>query len=164
MSNLVLNALTVGNGILAICPMPGRGGGYAEDLELLREWTPSLVITLATLAELVAEGADRLGTDMIESGCRWAHLPVPDFGVPDGDFEQHWPDISRAALAALNGGGRVVIHCMGGCGRSGMVALRLMIEAGEVPRAALRRLRAARPCAVETQAQLDWAVTPIPSG
>lgn len=164
MSDLVLNALTVGDGILALCPMPGRGGGYAEDLEHLREWAPSLVITLASQAELVAEGAERLGPDLIESGARWAHLPVVDFGTPDRAFEDLWPETSRAARAALTGGGRVVVHCKGGCGRSGMVALRLMIEAGEAPRPALLRLRAARRCAVETQAQLDWAVTPTPSG
>ena len=57
---------------------------------------------------------------------------------------------SNAALSALQGKGRVLIHCMGGCGRSGMAALRLMIEAGEAPGAALERLRAVRPCAVET--------------
>jgi hypothetical protein len=31
------------------------------------------------------------------------------------------------------------------------------VEAGETPGAALARLRAVRPCAVETEAQLAWA-------
>ncbi len=38
-----------------------------------------------------------------------------------------------------------------------MAVLRLMVEAGEDPDAALARLRAVRPCAVETGAQLTWA-------
>ncbi len=38
-----------------------------------------------------------------------------------------------------------------------MALLRLMVEAGEDPGAALSRLRAVRPCAVETAAQFDWA-------
>jgi hypothetical protein len=38
-----------------------------------------------------------------------------------------------------------------------MAALRLMIKAGEDPDAALKRLRAVRACAVETDAQLLWA-------
>ena len=59
---------------------------------------------------------------------------------------------------ALRGGGRVLVHCRGGCGRSGMVALRLMIEAGEAPDEALSRLRSVRPCAVETKAQMGWAM------
>ena len=60
---------------------------------------------------------------------------------------------------ALTGRGRVLIHCKGGCGRSGMVALRLMIEAGEAPDEALARLRSVRPCAVETDAQMRWAMS-----
>ncbi|CUH66190.1 hypothetical protein TG4357_02297 [Thalassovita gelatinovora] len=164
MSELVLHALTVSDGILAICPLPGRGGSYDEDIEHLREWTPSLMISLTTEAEMVSEGAAHLGPDMIESGCRWVHMPVPDFGVPDPDFTAQWPEVSHTALTALKGGGRVVVQCRGGCGRSGMVALRLMVEAGEEGEAALARLRAARPCAVETEAQMDWALAPVSAG
>ena len=41
-----------------------------------------------------------------------------------------------------------------------MAVLRLMFEAGEDAQAALIRLRAVRPCAVETEAQLAWASAP----
>jgi len=37
------------------------------------------------------------------------------------------------------------------------MALRLMVEHGEAPNAALQRLRMVRPCAVETDAQQAWA-------
>ncbi|MGB3280173.1 MAG: protein-tyrosine phosphatase family protein, partial [Pseudorhodobacter sp.] len=60
----------------------------------------------------------------------------------------------RAILAR---GGRLMVHCRGGCGRTGMIALRLMVDTGEEPGAALARLRAVRPCAVETDAQEVWA-------
>ena len=40
--------------------------------------------------------------------------------------------------------------------------LRLMVEAGEEPQAALTRLRGLRPCAVETDAQYEWAANPPP--
>ena len=53
----------------------------------------------------------------------------------------------------------VAVHCRAGIGRSGMVALRLMIEAGEAPDDALARLRTVRPCAVETTAQMHWAMS-----
>jgi hypothetical protein len=39
-----------------------------------------------------------------------------------------------------------------------MVALRLMIELGEAPDDALARLRVVRSCAVETDAQMAWAL------
>ena len=44
-----------------------------------------------------------------------------------------------------------------GRGRSGMIALRLMIAGGERPVAALKRLRAVQPEAVETPGQMNWA-------
>lgn len=164
MPDFVIHALQVGNGILAISPLPGRGGSYAADLEHLREWQPAMLISMTTLAEMTAHGAQTLGADIQDRGARWHHLPVADFGTPDAQVAEHWPEVSRAARQALAGGGRVLIHCMGGCGRSGMAALRLMIEAGEKPDAALAHLRRIRPCAVETDEQMKWATTPTPSG
>jgi protein-tyrosine phosphatase len=158
MTQMVIHALPVAGGILAICPLPGRDGDYAADLEHLREWQPALVISLATKAEMAAQGAERLGPDMQDRGSRWFHLPIDDMGTPDKATTERWKEISRVALAALRGGGRVLVHCVGGCGRSGMVALRLMCEAGEETGTALDRLRHIRPCAVETEAQLEWAI------
>ncbi|MGH1576557.1 protein-tyrosine phosphatase family protein [Planktotalea sp.] len=159
MSDLIIHALRVADGSLAICQMPGREGNYEDDLDFIREWKPSLVITMTTRGELADAGAETLGADIQESGARWLHLPIKDFGIPDSDFMATWPDSRDAALSALRGRGRVLIHCKGGCGRSGMLALRLMVEAGEDAVEALLRLRKLRPCAVETDAQLRWAVT-----
>lgn len=159
MTDLVIHALGIGGGSLAISQMPGLQGGYKDDLEFIRDWKPSLVITATTRGELADAGAETLGKDVPESGARWLHLPIKDYGTPDVDVMKAWPDASTAALNALRGQGRVLIHCKGGCGRSGMLALRLMIEAKEDAVEALLRLRKVRACAVETDAQLRWAVT-----
>ncbi len=159
MADLVIHAVGVAGGSLAISQMPGGGGDYKADLDFIRDWKPSLVITTTTRGELADAGAETLGADIQESGARWLHLPIKDFGVPDTDFMEAWPDASAAALSALSGKGRVLIHCKGGCGRSGMLALRLMVEAGEDAVDALLHLRKVRPCAVETDPQLRWAVT-----
>ncbi len=158
MSQMVIHALPVAGGILAICPLPGGDGAYAEDVEHMREWQPALVLTLVTKVELVEGGAEGLGQAMQDSGSRWFHLPIDDMGTPDDTASDRWPEISRIALGALRGGGRVLVHCKAGCGRSGMIALRLMCEAGEDPAAALARLRQVRPCAIESDAQMAWAI------
>lgn len=157
MASFAIFAVPVAKGILALSPLPGCGGRYREDLALLHEWQPGFAISMTTLAEMVTCGAQDLGADLQEMGTRWVHLPVPDFGIPDPDVDQQWIGASKTALSALEGGGRVLIHCRGGCGRSGMAVLRLMIAAGESPEAALERLRVIRPCAVETDAQMVWA-------
>ncbi len=160
MSQLVIFALQVGGGTLALTSMPGRGGDYASDLELIAGWKPGLVVSMTTEVEMLQDGARDFGADIQGRASRWVHLPVEDFGAPPQVVEQMWPKVSAAARQALSGGGRVLVHCRGGCGRSGMVVLRLMVECGERPEKALERLRALRPCAVETEGQMSWAVAP----
>ncbi|MDJ0821091.1 MAG: dual specificity protein phosphatase family protein [Paracoccaceae bacterium] len=155
---IVIHALPVGGGILALSPLPGAGGDYAADMDHIASWAPAFVVSLVTDVELVAAGARNLGADIQDKGTRWLQLPIGDFGVPDAAFETAWKDVSARLRQALQGGGRVLVHCRGGCGRSGMVALRLMIEAGDAPDEALPRLRAVRPCAIETDAQMRWAM------
>lgn len=157
MADFVIYALPLANGILGIAPLPGRGNHTVEDLEHLHDWKPALVISLTTAEENEAQGVADLGSSVQDRGTRWVHFPVTDMSVPKPDQAEDWVEIERIALAALHGGGRVLVHCLGGCGRSGMAALRLMIQVGEAPEDALSRLRGVRPCAVETVAQMDWA-------
>lgn len=158
MSKFVIYALPVSGGILGIAPLPGRGGYWAEDLAHLNDWKPALVISMTTASEQVSHGLTDIGADIQDKGTRWIHFPVEDMSAPSVEQTEDWHAASKTTLAALQGGGRVLIHCLGGCGRSGMAALRLMIESGEAPEAALARLRAVRSCAVETDEQHAWAV------
>ena len=152
-----IHAVQVGNGTVALSPLPGRAGNYPQDLGIVQDWQPDLVISMTTEGEMLQEGAAGFGDDLRAAAIGWVHLPVADFGAPPPEVQAAWPDVSAAAAQILSRGGRVLVHCRGGCGRSGMIALRLMIEHGERPGAALQRLRAVRPCAVETDGQLEWA-------
>lgn len=143
--------LPVGRGIIALCPMPGRAGDYAVDLATILAWAPDLTISMVESFEL----AGPLSADLSAAGGIWIQVPVVDFDVPAGDTD--WAIATAQIGIALENGGRVLVHCMGGCGRSGMAVLRVMIAAGEQPNAALARLRDVRPCAVETGAQMIWA-------
>ncbi|WP_311136007.1 protein-tyrosine phosphatase family protein [Salipiger aestuarii] len=154
----MLHALRVSDGILALSALPGGDGDLAGDLQHVSDWQPSVVLALVTADELAAAGARDFGVFVADHGARWEHLPIRDFGIPDDVFEQRWTGVSRVIHNVLEGGGRVLVQCRGGCGRSGMVVLRLMTEAGEAPGDALARLRSVRPCAVETQEQMTWAM------
>ena len=147
--------LEAGGGVLGICPLPGRFRDYGTDLAAVLDWRPDAVLSLTTAPEMARHGAGRLGQDLAARGVAWHGLPVPDFGVPPPEIVAVWPDL----LPLLSGGGRVLGHCYGGCGRSGMALLRLMVAAGEPGPQALARLRAVRPCAVETEEQRLWAVS-----
>lgn len=154
---MVIAELEVGGGMLGIGPMPGRVGNYARDVAVVLAWEPRVALTMTTLEELAARGAEGLSGDLSDAGVEWLHLPVSDYGAPSGETLAAWPAASSRVREVLAAGGRVWVHCMGGCGRSGTAVLRLMVELGEEPSAALARLRAVRPCAVETPEQFAWA-------
>ncbi len=156
MAEFVIHALSVGGGILAISPLPGRTRHYGTDWQRLMAWGPDVVVSMTEMHELERKGAGSLGTDLANAGVVWHHLPVPDYSVPDAAIDAAWPGTEALVLAVLAKGGKVLVHCFGGCGRSGMAVLRIMRAAGETE--ALTTLRRVRPCAVETEAQMAWAM------
>ncbi len=160
-AKFVIYPLKVGAGQVALSPIPGRSGAYETDLSAVLHWGPDLVLTMTTQAELDRMGAANFGDDLAAVGIQWRHLPIVDFGAPDKNVEAMWREVSRNSADVLAHGGNILIHCFGGCGRSGMAALRLMVEAGEAPDVALERLRLVRPCAVETEDQQRWAAKPF---
>lgn len=163
MGQFAIHSVNVGNGTVALSPLPGCGGEYLRDLGAIRGWQPNLVISMTTTGEMLQEGAVRLGDDLRAEGIGWVHFPIEDFGTPTPPVDTAWADIGATASHILSRGGKVLVHCRGGCGRSGMIVLRLMVEHGECPETALKRLRAVRDCAVETDDQMEWATRPATS-
>jgi protein-tyrosine phosphatase len=161
LAEFAIAELGLGNGTIGISPLPGRGGAYLADLARVLRWSPSLVLTMVTVDELERAGADRFGDDLEAAGIGWHHLPIPDFSAPPEATAALWPEASDASHEALAQGGKVLAHCYGGCGRSGMALLRLMVEAGEDADPALKRLREVRACAVEAESQRAWASVPM---
>ena len=150
-----------GGGRLGIAPLPGTYQGLAGDVARISLWRAQMVVSLTEADEMQRLGCGDLGEACRTAGLDWRHLPVRDYGVPAGAAANLWPELARDLHAVLDGRGAILVHCRGGLGRSGMIALRLMVERGEVPDQALLRLRAARPGAVETDAQFAWAADGI---
>lgn len=155
-----ISDLELRNGRLGLSPIPGRSGAFEADVSTILRWGADMVLTMVTAPELRHAGAERLEADLIAGGVIWRHLPVGDMGAPRGQTAADWPGVSGEAHRILDGGGRVLTHCYGGCGRAGMAAMRLMVEAGEEPDYALERLRESRGCAVQSEAQRAWAAIP----
>ncbi len=154
MSAFVIAPLPLRAGSLALSPLPADGRARA----MVTRFAPALVVSMTETAEMAGLGAADLPEWLTAQGIRWLHFPVADYQTPPANAD--WRSLSAQVHAALAPGARVLLHCRGGLGRSGMVALRLMIEAGEDPDRALARLRAARPGAVETPQQEAWARQP----
>ncbi len=147
--------LPCATGRLGIARLPGRAGDLAGDVAAIAGWGARLVLSMTELDEMAAHGAAGLAALLAARGIGHAMFPIPDFGTPGSDAE--WASLSRDLHRRLAAGERILLHCMGGKGRSGMVAMRLLVEQGVAADEALARVRRARPGAVETDAQAAWA-------
>lgn len=154
MSGFSITEVPVAAGLLGLCPLPATPEAVAQ----LLAWHPALVLSLTEAEEMAGLGAAGLPQALAQAGIGWRHLPITDYDVPHPSAET-LPLLAEISYS-LASGGRVVVHCRGGCGRTGMIALRLMLDAGEAAGPALLRLRSLRPCAIETDAQLRWATSP----
>ena len=56
----------------------------------------------------------------------------------------------------VSNGKRLVIHCAFGLGRSGTFAAKILTTFGVSPGIAIKRVRSARPGAIESQIQKDY--------
>jgi hypothetical protein len=146
-----------GGGRIGICRLPGLLGDLRSDIEAIVDWSPRIVVSMTEKSEMDRCGSGQLGAELTKAGIGWFHLPIRDYGAPNDDSAAAWPGLARRLHRVLDEGGAVLLHCRGGQGRSGMIALRLLVERGAGTRSALARLRAARPGAVETEAQMAWA-------
>jgi len=123
------------------------------DLDAIRAWGASAVVTLVEQKELVLLRVERLGEEVSRRGMLWFHLPIVDVKTPDTQFEQQWETSGSQIRSLLRSSQDVVVHCRGGLGRAGMIAARLLIELGMQPATAITRVRTARPGAIETREQ-----------
>jgi protein-tyrosine phosphatase len=158
MSLAISTILAPLGGQLGICPLPGREGRLAADFATIVAWSPRIVLSLTEQPEMAEFGADTLGDLLRARNINWLHFPVRDYGTPDPPANDAWRAISAPIHRVLDAGDAVLLHCMGGRGRSGMAALRLMVERGAEAPTAFATLRSAVPGAVETDAQYEWAV------
>lgn len=152
---------------MTICPGKDENAGFRYgdgqwkrdldlDLTVIRDWGARAVVTLLEPFEFELLTVTELPEKVRQYGIRWFHLPIVDVRIPDALFEEHWESAGEELRQILREGGRIVLHCRGGLGRTGLVAARLLVEFGMEPQDAIRRVRAARPGAIQTREQEEY--------
>ena len=84
---------------------------------------------------------------------KWMHMPIEDLKVSNRQFNEKWETTKVLLKNDLIEGKNIVIHCMGGKGRSGTIAAILLIEFGEDNKKAIEIVREKRKGAIETEEQ-----------
>lgn len=159
---LEISTVTLGDhgGLIGMCCCPGRveqhnDGAHllrdlAEDLAVVSDWQPDLVISLVELHEFDFLGVVQLPEEF-ERRFQWQHHPVRDLAAPSEASREN--TVLGEWYASVNQGGRILLHCAAGLGRTGTVAARLLMMAGQDADTAIKTVRAARPGTVESGAQ-----------
>jgi hypothetical protein len=152
-------------GELGVAMAPGRRGPTRSsgatwdrdlhaDLRRLRHVCRcDVLVTLVPSDELDEIGLGSLEEAVTVHGIVHRSLPIRDGGVPPPEQDEAVLDLVDALRADLLAGRRVVLHCRAGFGRSGMLAALVVASLWELPEAAIARVRAAQPRAVETVQQ-----------
>lgn len=160
--NIVSVSYPDATGRIGLCACPGRNLGglmtrdLAADLQVIHDWGARHLVTLIEDHEFTLCGVEELPAAAARHDLVWHHLPIIDGAAPGGRFEHGWRETGPVLQRHLACGGRIVVHCLVGIGRSGTVAVRLLMERGVPLDQALAAVRQVRPGAVESPEQLAY--------
>lgn len=152
---------------MTLCPGKtqswGRHGTWRRDLDTdlaaIQAWGASTLISLIEDHEFEWLDITALPDKARALGLAWYHWPIRDDDIPDQRFHDCWKEESETVLNQLHTGQSIVLHCMGGLGRTGTVASLMLCEFGLSPEEAVHRVREARPGAIETTGQLSYVLS-----
>ena len=149
-----------GTGIIGMTLCPGKkinsalSGPWNRDLDMdlqaIQAWGARALVNLMEEHEY-----DLLRiSDYPQKVCcypmEYFHLPIVDVHPPDRRFITLWESAGPKLRQILMDGGRILIHCRGGLGRTGMVAAQLLVEMGMPQKEAIHAVRKARKGTIET--------------
>ena len=126
------------------------------DIAAVQNWGATAVLTLIEAHEFSLLRVSALGEMVQSAGMSWYHLPIVDVSIPDQRFEQSWLSVRNALHEQLDSGERILVHCRGGLGRTGLVAGMILVERGLSADDAIHLVRKARPHAIETRRQEEY--------
>jgi protein-tyrosine phosphatase len=145
------------SGKIGLGRAPGYGSDRFEDFRSIKSQGISKIYCLQEEGELtwLAKGETSLERKELlkDMGIEFIHSPIADFSVPDEDQAR---ELVEMILSDVTSGKNVLIHCMGGLGRTGTVAACTLVRFGSKPDIAIMTVRTVRPGTLETDSQVDF--------
>jgi ADP-ribosyl-[dinitrogen reductase] hydrolase len=138
-------------------PLPSYAARLLErDVATIARWGAEALVSLLDELELARLRVKALPNLLAASGVAWHQVPLHPNQLPDPAFEHAWRALAPQLIRILWRGGRVAVHCRDGKARAGVVAARLLVEAGCAPHDAINRVRAARQGALDDPEQEEY--------
>ena len=153
--------------IILTC-FPGRNGEkisfneniFLEELNNFYSQNCSTIVTLVEDNEFEKLCEKKFFVRKIYSNnLKWIHMPIVDLKPPEHKFIDKWQVTKVLLKNELIEGKNIVLHCMGGKGRSGTIAAIILIEFGESNKEAIEIVRKNRKGAIETKEQEDFILS-----
>ncbi|TVO33004.1 cyclin-dependent kinase inhibitor 3 family protein [Vibrio algivorus] len=149
--------LEVDNSGLVLTPCPGtKGIELADSIAQLKSQGVSIVVTALSVKEMQEASVEHLPEEVEKAGLQWFNAPIEDDCAPDDAFHARWKHLAPSLHKAINHGEKIALHCMGGSGRTGLLAAHLLLEKGwELPDI-ISQVQALRPGAFTKEIQIDY--------
>lgn len=117
---------SLGNGALFVMPKP-CSENMDSDIAHYRQQGVTKIVSLLLPEEVKKLGMQHEAAHCEQHGLNFTHFPIKDMSVPELGSLQSF---NRQLKDDLLDGQHIAIHCHGGRGRAGTVAITLMTEFG----------------------------------
>ncbi|MBN3495090.1 cyclin-dependent kinase inhibitor 3 family protein [Vibrio neptunius] len=149
--------LDLEQGALVLTPCPGTKGVDLEaSLVQLKDQGVEAIVTALDNTELESKGVAQLGEAAEKLGMQWFQIEIEDDCAPGDDFAVKWQQTSSALHQVVDNGGKVAMHCVGGSGRTGLLAAHLLLEKQWPLSDIVKEVQALRPGAFTKPVQVDY--------
>lgn len=137
---------------------PGYGSDRFDDFRSIKDQGISKIYCLQEEDELLylTNGEDNFEKRreyLSEMGIEFVSSPIGDFSVPTVEQAK---ELADSIFSDIKEGKNVLIHCMGGLGRTGTIAGCTLVRFGIEPEIAIMTVRTTRPGTLETDQQVEF--------
>ena len=142
---------------LVLTPCPGtKDVELNQSLTQLKSQGVTVVVTALSDEELVEKSVEQLGEQVEALGMQWFQLVIEDDCAPGASFQLKWDAVNSNIQTALDNNQKVAMHCMGGSGRTGLLAAHALLERDWVLDDIVREVQALRPGAFTKPVQVEY--------
>jgi len=149
--------LDLEKGALILTPCPGtKEADLDASLAQLKEQGVEAIVTALDDSELASKDVSALGEKTRALGMQWFQIEIEDDCAPGAEFAAKWQAATTTLHNVVDNGGKVAMHCMGGSGRTGLLAAHLLLEKGWDLDKIIQEVQALRPGAFTKPVQVDY--------
>jgi protein-tyrosine phosphatase len=140
---------------VATMPMPRSWEGLSDQILALKQEGVETLVSLLTPREVLDLDLKQEPEYCSACGIDFISFPIPDTETPASKTATL--ELAQRLAIMVKAGKGVAIHCLGGIGRSSLIAACVLAILGIGPEEAFRLIRKSRGCDVpQTAEQKEW--------